>query len=101
MFFSKRINMAYRTTFNENEKIMHETAFQCYFCSYYYRRKDKFDRHIKNYTGRPGNVYKFNTQNLFTFEKNFKFKHDIPLTAYIDFERLLLLMNVLIQKIRK
>ena len=100
-FLRGLINMAYRTKFNENEKIMHETAFQCYFCSNYYRRKDKFDRHIKNYTGRPGYVYKFNTQNLFTFEENFKFKHDIPLTAYIDFERLLLLMIVLIQKTRK
>ena len=62
-FFSKRINMAYRTTFNENEKIRHGTAFQCYFCSNYYERKDKFDRHIINCTGRPGYVYKFNTQN--------------------------------------
>ena len=52
-FFSKRINMAYRTTFNENEKIRHGTAFQCYFCSNYYGRKDKFDRHIENCTGRP------------------------------------------------
>ena len=50
-FFSKRINMAYRTTFNENEKIRHGTAFQCYFCSKNYGRKDKFDRHIKNCTG--------------------------------------------------
>ena len=52
-FFSKRINMAYRTTFNENEKIRHGTAFQCYFCSNYYGRKDKFDRHIENCTGWP------------------------------------------------
>ena len=85
-FSSKRINIAYRTTFNENEKIRHRTAFQCYFYSNYYGRKDKFDRHIKNCTGRPGYVYNFNTQNLLTFEKSLKFKHDIPLTAFIDFE---------------
>ena len=85
-FLSKRTNIAYRTTFNENEKIRHGTAFQCYFCSNYYGRKDKFDRQIENCTGRPGNVYNFNTQNLLTFEENLKFKHDIPLAAYIDFE---------------
>ena len=85
-FFSTRINMAYRSTFNKNEKIRHGTAFQCYFCSNYCRRKDKFDRHIKNCTGRLSYVYNFNTQNLLTFEENLKFKHDIPLTAYIDFE---------------
>ena len=45
-FFSRRINMAYSTTFNKNEKIRPETAFQCYFCSNFYGRKDKFDRHI-------------------------------------------------------
>ena len=61
-FFSTRVNMVYRSTFNKNEKIREGTAFQCYFCSNYYRRKDKFDRHIKNCTGRPGYVYSFNTQ---------------------------------------
>ena len=78
--------MAYRTTFNKNEKIRHGTAFQCYFCFNYYGRKNKFDRHIKNWAAWPGYIYNFNTQNLVTFEGNLKFKHNIPLTAYIDFE---------------
>ena len=78
--------MVYRTTFNENEKIRHRKAFQCYFCSKYHGRKDKFDRHIENCTGRWGYGYNFNTQNLLTFEENLKFKHEISLTAYIDFE---------------
>ena len=37
-------------------------------------------------SGKPGYVYNFNVQNLLTFEENLKFKQDIPLTAYIDFE---------------
>ena len=78
--------MVYRTTFNEKEKIRHRKAFQCYFCSKYHGRKDKFDRHIENCTGRWGYGYNFNTQNLLTFEENLKFKHEISLTAYIDFE---------------
>ena len=85
-FFSSQINLAYRTSFSENQKLKHSTAFQCYFCSNYYSRKDKFDRHIENCTGKPGYVYNFNIQNLLTFEENFKFKRDIPLTIYIDFE---------------
>ena len=56
------------------------------FCCNYYGRKDKFDRHIENCTGRTGYVHNFNIQNLLTFEENLKFKCDIPLTAYIDFE---------------
>ena len=85
-FFSLKINLAYRSTFTENKKIRHGTAFQCYFCSNYYGRKDKFDRHIENCTGKPGYVYNFHIQSLLTFEENLKFKRDIPLTAYIDFE---------------
>ena len=81
-----KINLAYRSTFTENKKIRHGTAFQCYFCSNYYGRKDKFDRHIENCTGKPGYVYNFHIQSLLTFEENLKFKRDIPLTAYIDFE---------------
>ena len=79
MFFSKRINLVYRTSFSKIQKIRHGTAFQCYFCSNYYGRKDKFDRHIENCTGRPGFVYNFNIQSLLTSE-------EIPFTAYIDFE---------------
>ena len=85
-FFLPEIAWPIETTFDGNEKIRHGTAFQCYFCSNYYRRKDTFDRHIKNCTGRPGYIYNFNMQNLVTLEENLKFKQDIPLTAYIDFE---------------
>ena len=85
-YFSKKINYAFRASFSENDKIRHGTAFQCHYCSTYYGRKDKFDRHIENCAGQPGFVYNFNTQNLVTFEENLKFKRDIPFTAYIDFE---------------
>ena len=85
-FFTSQINLAYRSAFSENQKIKHSTAYQCYFCSNYYGRKDKFDRHIENCTGKPGYVYNFNIQNILTFEENLEFKRDIPLTAYIGFE---------------
>ena len=84
------MNLAYRASFSvdrKRSKIKHGTAFQCYYCSHYFARKDRlFERHIKNCTGKPGFVYNFNTQNLLTFEENLKFKRDIPLTVYIDFE---------------
>ena len=86
MLFSVKIQLAYRSTFSENKKIRHGSAFQCYFCCNYYGRKNKFDRHIENCIGRPDYLYNFNIQNLLTFEENLKFKRDIPLTAYIDFE---------------
>ena len=83
-YFSSKLNLTFRSTFSENSKIRHGTAFQCYYCSDWYGRKDKFDRHLNRWVGRPGYVYNFNTQSLVNFEENLKFKGEVPLTAYID-----------------
>ena len=80
------MNLAFRASFNEGTKIKHCSVWQCYFSSNYYARKDKFDRHFENCTGRPDYVYNFNTQNLLTFKENLEYKGDIPLVTYIDFE---------------
>ena len=85
-YFSNKINLAFRSTFSENGILRHGTAFQCHFCSNYYGRKDKYDRHLDSCTGKPGYIYNFNTQSLITFEENLKYKSDIPLTTYIDFK---------------
>lgn len=81
--------MAYRTTYNNDQKtgkIRHGYAFRCHYCSYYFTRLDRYQKHLDNCVGKPGFVYKFDTENLSTFEDNLKFKRDIPLTSYIDFE---------------
>ena len=87
-FFTDKIWLAYRTTYNNDQKmnLKHSCAFRCHYCSKYFCRKERFDRHLESCNGKPGFVYNFETQNLLTFEENLKLKHDIPLTAYIDFE---------------
>ena len=80
------MHLAYRGTFNDGDKIKYSTARQCYYCSNFYGRKDKYERHIENCTGQPGIIYDLSVQNLVTFEDNLKHKGDLPLTAYIDFE---------------
>ena len=88
-FFTDKLHLAYRATYNETkiwEKLKNTCAFQCYFCSKFYTRKYKLVLHMKNCTGKPGFIYNFQTRNLLTFEENIKFKRDVPLTAYIDFE---------------
>ena len=72
-YFSEKRNMAFRSSFSKGTKIRHSTAWQCYFCSNYYRRKDKYDRHVENGTGRPAYFYNFNTQSLVAFEENLNF----------------------------
>ena len=85
-FFTTEINLAYKTSFSEGERIRHRTAFQWFFCSNYYSRKNVREKHLQHCTGRPRFVYNFNTRSLLTFEENLKYKTDIALTAYTDFE---------------
>ena len=59
-YFSSKLNLAFRSTFNENSKIRHNTAFQCHYCLNWYGRKDKFDQHLNCCVGKPGCVYNFN-----------------------------------------
>ena len=49
-------------------------------------KKDKFDHYFENCTSHPGYVYDFNTQSLLMFIGNLKYKGDIKLVAYIDFQ---------------
>ena len=88
-YFTDKIHLAYRTTYNEGTKtetLKHTNAFRCYFCTKFFCRKERFEKHLNCCNGKPGFVYNFDTQNILTFEENLKLKHDIPLTAYIDFE---------------
>ena len=61
------------------QKTKHSSVWQSYFCSTYYLRKDKFDKHVKVCSGQPGFIYNFNLQSLVTFEGNIKHIGDLPL----------------------
>ena len=52
----------------------------------YHRDRQKYFTHLSQCSGIPGVVYNFNTQNLVTYENNIKYKGDLPMTLYFDFE---------------
>ena len=86
-YFSNHLDLALKGSCTTRGKIDHiSAAWQCYYCSNYYSRKDGFDRHFKHCSGQPGIAYNFNTQNLVLFEDDIKYRRDIPFTAYIEFE---------------
>ena len=88
-FFTDKLHLAYKAVYNETtkwDKLKSTCAFQCYFCGKFWTRKNKLATHMKNCLGKPGFVYNFQTRNLLTYEENIKFKRDVPLTTYIDFE---------------
>ena len=78
------MNLAFRVLYRAGKRIKHSTEWQCYFCLNYYARQDKFDCHVENC--RRHYVYKFSTESVFTFDENLKYKSDISIVAYIDFE---------------
>ena len=88
-FFTHKLHLAYKAVYNETtkwDKLKSTCAFQCYFCGKFWTRQTRLATHMKNCLGKPGFVYNFQTRNLLTFEENLKFKRDVPLTTYIDFE---------------
>ena len=58
-YFSTKILLAYRGTFNESDKIKYSTARECFYCSNFCGKKDKYERHIENCTGQLGVIYEF------------------------------------------
>ena len=88
-FFTNQLHLAYKAVYNDTKnwkKLRSSCAFQCYFCGKFWIRKQRLEIHMRNCVGKPGFIYNFQTRNLLTFEENIKFKRDVPLTTYIDFE---------------
>ena len=52
-----------------------------------FTRVDKQKLHVENCSGIHRVVYNFDNQYLVTSEDNLKFKGDLPMTVYFDFER--------------
>ena len=52
----------------------------------HYDQRNKFNKHIKRCTGRPGFVYCFQNESLETYEKYLQHKKDFPFTVVRDLE---------------
>ena len=85
-FFSTDNRCAYRGMHEKGEGAEHVMPYECYYCSTFFGRKNIVERHIKQCSGKHDIVYDFNIQNVVSFEENLKYKGDIPLCAYADFE---------------
>ena len=87
-FTSSDISKSYRSICANSKTEIPRTGFawQCYYCSKFYARKDRFKKHIEACSGIPGIVYNFHTKSLITFEDNLKNKGDLPMTFYFDLE---------------
>ena len=48
--------------------------------------KKRCEDHMKNFSSVPGVLYRFESQNLITFQGNHKFIGDLPFVTYFDFE---------------
>ena len=80
------ISKAYRSSCSQGDKLSHDFAYECYYCGNFFARADKHKRHVDNCSGIPGIVHNFNRQNLVTFEHNLKYKSDLPMMIYFEYE---------------
>ena len=47
-FFTTQLNLVFRITFDEGEKVRHGTAFQGFYCAKYFARKNMWERHLQS-----------------------------------------------------
>ena len=86
-FITNNISKAYTAIVSQKSKIVRSgNAYKCFYCFQYFIRQDCWKKHVNVCSGIPGIVYNFNTQNLVTYEDNLKYKCNIPITIYFDFE---------------
>ena len=85
-FFSTDIRFAYVGKIPDNGQIITNRPFECYYCQKFFAKKNVFERHIKQCSGKPGVVYNSDIQNIVTFEDNIKYQGDLPFSIYADFE---------------
>ena len=83
---SKSYSFNWKNEDSIKKKITGQTVYECYYCGKYIRDKKKYFGHLGQCSGVPGIVYDFSTQNLVTYENNIKYKGDLPMTLYFDFE---------------
>ena len=86
-YFSDDISKAYLSLHSVGEKITRtHKCYQCYYCNKCFIQEMWQKRHMENCSGRPGEVYDFNNQNLISYQDNFRGNFDIPFVIYFDFE---------------
>ena len=71
---------------SQGDKLSHGFPNESYYCGKFFAWADKHKRHVDNCSDIPGIVYNFNNQNLVNFEDNLKYKGDLPMLIYFDYE---------------
>ena len=77
------IHLAFPTTLGvgKNKPLEHTCTYQCHGCLFFFTAKNKYQNYLKNSAKMPNVIYKFENQNLVTFEDNFKYLGDLPFVA--------------------
>ena len=87
-YFTTDISLAYSAYYLRASKMKRATKVQfCHYCNHFFaHNQNKFERHLKHCSGKPGVIYNFTDQSLVSYEDNFKAKDDLPFCVYFDFE---------------
>ena len=86
--FSIDISQAYSAYYSSGSW-MHraQKVKQCHYCNHFFvHNPQKFERHLKQCSRKPGVIYNFTNQSSVSYKDNFKTKGDLPFCVYFDFE---------------
>ena len=87
-YFSIDISQAYSGYYSSGSRMTRaQKVKQRNYCNHFFvHNPQKFERHLKQCSGKPGVIYNFTNQSLVLYEDNFKTKGDKPFRVYFDFE---------------
>ena len=69
-----------------NRGVEYPTPEQCYGCSKVFTQKKSFENRMKTCSSMPSIVYKFDNQNISTFEDNYRLMGNLSFGIYFDFK---------------
>ena len=86
-YLTSYMRNAYRVVRSKGKRSLEATtAEQCYVCDKFFIQRKSLENHLKFCSSMPGLVYKFQNQNIISFEDNVKFMGEFPFAVYFDFE---------------
>ena len=85
VYIAKSVRLAYRAITSRGKRDIESlTAEYCSGCNKFFIQKKDLEKHLEICGAKRGVIYKFENQNISSFEDNIKFMREVPFAIYFD-----------------
>ena len=86
-YFTDSIHLAFRLILSKgkNKLLEYTNAYQFHGCLGIFSAKNRFKNYLETCSKMPGVIYKFENQNLVSFEDDFQYLGNLPFVAQFHF----------------